>query len=142
MNSFFNKSKIGVLLAYALMIVLHNSQVLLNGRRIITPITLGPCSDVSLCRPMGIVRKSCRREQEDEHWEIDLSDREMDMLKVVSVFSSCITKLNIIEGLKKMDLKQMIQHVYRLQSLTTNTDYVLPDYEISVKHKTSIEKHT
>jgi hypothetical protein len=28
--------------------------------------------------------------------------------------------------------------VYRLQS---NTDYRLPDYEISVKHKTSIEKH-
>jgi hypothetical protein len=63
---------------------------------------------------MGIVHKSCQREQEDDHWEIDLSDREMDMLKVVSVFSSCITKLNIIEGLKKMDLKHMIQHVYRL----------------------------
>ena len=144
-NSFFNKSKIGVLLAYALMTVLihvHNSQVMLNGRRIITPITLGLCSDVSLCdsqRPMGIVRKSCRREQEDDHWETDLSDREIDMLRVVSVFSSCVTKFNIIEGLKKMDLKQMIQHVYRLQSFTTNTE--IPDYEISVQHTTSIEKH-
>ena len=84
---------------------------------------------------MGIIRKSCQREQEDDHWEIDLSEREMDMFIVVYVFSSSVTKLNI-EGLKNMNLKQMVQHVYRLQSFTTNTDY-----DISVQHKTSIEEH-
>ena len=42
------------------------------------------------------------------------------MLSVVSVFSSCVIKLNIIVGWKKMNLKQMVEHVYRLQSFTTN----------------------
>ena len=88
---------------------------------------------------MGIVRKNSQREQEDDHWEIDLSEREMDMLTVVSVFSSSVTKLNVIEGLKKMNLKQMVQHVFRLHSFTTNTD--LPVYDTSVQHKTSIEEH-
>jgi hypothetical protein len=88
---------------------------------------------------MGIVRKNSQREQEDDHWEIDLSEREMDMLTVVSVFSSSVTKLNVIEGLNKMNLKQMVQHVFRLHSFTTNTD--LPVYDTSVQHKTSIEEH-
>lgn len=71
-------------------------------------------------------------------WEIDLSEREIDTLEVVSVFSSCVTKLNIIEGLKKMNLKQMVQHIYQLQSFTMNT---LPDYGKSILHEISIEGH-
>ena len=89
---------------------MHNSQVLVNKRRITTPISFDPPPDVSVWshRPIGIIGKVCQREQDDDHWEIDLSDREMDMLYVVSVFFSCVTKLKIIEGLKKMNLKQIV----------------------------------
>lgn len=73
LNSFFNKSKIGVILAYALMTLLihaHNSQLLINGRRITNPISFDIFSHASVYgswRPMAIVGKSYQHEEEDEY---------------------------------------------------------------------------
>lgn len=141
LNSFFNKSKIGILLAYALMTVLihtHNVQMIVSGRRIISPIIVNPCellNDHRHARPIGIVNKHYRRQQEDDHWEIDLSEREMDMQVVVSVFSTSIKKLNITKALKKMNLKQMVEHVYCFQPYDIGVDSA-----VSSHHKTALEK--
>lgn len=85
-RSFFNKSKIGITLAYALMSVLihaHNSKVCVKGKH-----------NHFQNRPMGVVSKVSPVEEGADHWEIDVSDRQLDMELVVSAYSKCVCKMN------------------------------------------------
>ena len=73
LRSFFNRSKIGITLAYALMSVLihaHNSSVSAKGKRITRPIPAILCPT----RPMGVVKKQLAMEQGSGHWEMDLTE--------------------------------------------------------------------
>ena len=97
----------------------HNSHVLLSGRRIADPIITSPCQDIRAhgSRPIGIVQKHVQRKPEDDHREIDLSGREIDMHLVVSVYSASVKKLSVTQALKRMNLQQMVEHVYCFQPL-------------------------
>jgi hypothetical protein len=124
LNTFFNKSKIGILLAYGLMTVLihaHNSQTVKSGKRITYP----PFSNPSLnshslgpSRPNGIVRKHLERNPQDDHWEIDVSGQQIDLHLVVSVYSASVKILHITQALKQMSLMQMIKYVHDFQAFS------------------------
>ena len=83
-KSFFNKSKIGIFLAYA--IHYHNSQIHSQRKVIVKRIAASPFHGLATgrSRPIGIVPKSSCSQREgeengDEHWEIDLTDKQIDM---------------------------------------------------------------
>ena len=85
-KSFFNKSKIGIVLAYVLLTHYHNSRIHSQGKVIVRPIAASPFHGLATgrSRPIGIVRKnSCSQhegeENGDEHWKIDLMDKQIDM---------------------------------------------------------------
>lgn len=113
-RSFFNKSKIGIFLAYALLTVIihyHNSQIHSRGKVIVRPIAASPFHGLvtSRSRPIGIVPKTTHGQREDEengdeHWEIDLTDKQIDMDFIVPVYSNSIEKLRIMRALEHMKL--------------------------------------
>ena len=78
-NSLFNKRRIGILLAYALLTVVlnsYNSSIQKHGQRITRPITASPFFNVDLSdmKPIGIMPKA-RKEHavsNSDCWEIDI----------------------------------------------------------------------
>lgn len=63
-NNYFNRSRIGILLAYSLLhmiIYAHNSSKTVKGKRIIRPIAASSCkadqSATSTVKPIGIIPK-------------------------------------------------------------------------------------
>ena len=70
-----------------------------------------------LATGIGIVRKtSCsQREGEengDEHWKIDLTDKQIDM---ISLYSNSIAKLRM-RALEHMKLNQLLTQIFSFQS--------------------------
>ena len=113
-KSFFNKSKIGIVLAYALLTHYHNSRIHSQGKVIVRPIVASPFH--GLATGIGIVRKnSCsQREGEengDEHWKIDLTDKQIDM---ISLYSNSIAKLRM-RALEHMKLNQLLTQIFSFQ---------------------------
>lgn len=124
-KSFFNKSKIGIFLAYALLTVIihyHNSQIHSQGKVIVRPIAASPFHGLATgrSRPIGIVPKSSCSQHEgeengDEHWEIDLTDKQIDMDFIVPVYSNSIAKLRIMRALEHMKLNQLLTQISSFQ---------------------------
>ena len=114
LRSFFNKSKIGITSAYALMSVLihaHNSSLCLKGKRITTPISHMEPSNHCQTRPMGVVRKQADMEQGLQHWEMDLSENQLDMELVPLVFLHCLKKMRLFQALQEMKLCVHCNHI-------------------------------
>ena len=103
----------------SVLIHAHNSSLCIKGKRITRPVHAGISS--RLCsrqtRPMGIVEKQKGIEQGSDHWEIDLSEHQLDMEIVPSIF------IHIFEVLKGMKLNNMVQSVWLFQpySVTKQT---------------------
>ena len=60
---------------------------------------------------MGIVEKQKGIEQGSDQWEIDLSEHQLDMEIVPSMFIKCLHKIHTFEVLKGMKLNNMVQSV-------------------------------
>ena len=101
-KSYFNRSRIGVLLAYALITVIihsHNSAIKVNGNCVSRPITASPVSRKHLA-DIGISPKLKRREDDRSgSWEVDVRDCQVDMDKVKSVYKVSLYKLRIAQSL-------------------------------------------
>ena len=112
-NSLFNRSKMGILLAYALLsVVIHwyNSTQRKHGKLISRPIgaaTLASSQHNDLpILPVGITPKdrAAPSQQDDCYWEIDLSESTIDLHLVVDVYTVCIGKLRLVKNLMSMGL--------------------------------------
>ncbi len=106
MKSFFHRSTIGMCLAYALLSVIiyhHNSRIKIKHKVVFRPIEASPFihepSSV-IQNPVGIVPKLRKGNTEDDQWEIDLSEKEIDMEMTVSVYLASCKKLIILNGLQ------------------------------------------
>jgi len=105
LNSFFHRSKIGILLAYALLTVIihaHNTVTKIGGKSVSRPITAGPLrktehSVINNIHPVGVIPK--KNTQNLDHWEIDISESTLD-LDLIS--------LVLIQALKKLDFKRCL----------------------------------
>ena len=129
-NSFFNKSKIGIFLAYALLTVIihyHNSQMQSHGTTIVRPISASALHGLvpkNTRRPIGIVPKFTQRGWDvDDHWEIDLTETHMDMEFIVGVYSTSIAKLWILRSLKCMKLTQLLADVTSLRPFNLYSNF-------------------
>ena len=102
----------------------HNSEVLCTGKRTIQPISASPFKgkDIGESRPMGIAPKFYQHPESDNHLEIDISERILDMQLIVPIYLTSIQKLKIVEALKNTKLHQMAQHVYTFQPLSFSQD--------------------
>lgn len=126
LRSFFNRSKIGVALAYALMTVLihaHNSRTCEKGKRITKPLHIHSSQKNCQMRRMGVISKTSASELGADHWEIDVSEHQLDMEIVVSTYSHCVEKFQIFEALKERNLLNMVKCIssfqpYNLSSMT------------------------
>ena len=122
MKSFFSRSRIGLLLAYALLsvIIMHtcNTSQLVAGKQMIRPIT------ASLMRGMeatnlptvGLIRKDRERQinpldktsiSDPAHWEIDRSLRTLDYDVLLPIYSTSLDKLKINRLLQKGGLSRL-----------------------------------
>jgi hypothetical protein len=71
---------------------------------------------------MGVVRKQTDVEQGLDHWELDLSEHQLDMELVSSVFFHCVKKMHIFKAFQEMKLKNMMYSVCSLQPYTVNQE--------------------
>ena len=127
----FNRSRMGILLAYALLSVLiyaHNSATKVHGRTVISP--LSSCD----LKPIGIVPKVKRTQtlQNSSHWEIDVCESVMDMHVVVEVYTKSVKKHNIMKALENMGLCRLTDYVcsfvpYQLGPFATPSSCNLSD---------------
>ena len=74
----------------------------------------------SRSRPIGIVPKTTHGQREDEengdeHWEIDLTDKQIDMDFIVPVYSNSIEKLRVMRALEHMKLHQLLMQIFSLR---------------------------
>ena len=97
-GNYFNRSKIGVLLAYALLSVIlytHNTSARIHGKLVTRPILASQFRDTSAhgVKPMGIIPKDEPNKFNLDHWETDRSERNIDYGLVIPIISKIITKI-------------------------------------------------
>ena len=117
-NKYFNRSKIGILLAYSLLHMIlyaHNSSKIINGKRIIRPIatthlksTCTPDS-IKLSTPIGIMPKHSEllSKQDGCHqFEMDLSESTSDLSLLIPVYYNSLKKYQVMNSMIKDKLMQ------------------------------------
>ena len=110
-NSLFNRSKMGILLAYALLTVLihaHNSSEKIHGRFVIRPLVASG-SPACVTKPIGIMPKVREEQylQNSSHCEIDVTENVMDMQLIVPIYIRSMQKHQIMKVLGAMGLSRL-----------------------------------
>ena len=113
LNSLFTRTKIGILLAYAMLtLVIHsyNSSERRHGRRITKSIHSRHFQQPQIAlKPIGILPKFREQDnvQSTDHWEIDVTENTLDMELIVSIFIRSLQKHHIMKILQAMGLTRM-----------------------------------
>ena len=114
-------SKVGILLAYALLTVIlhvHNTSMRVGGKLVVRPITASPLRGTPSTnpKPIGIMPKERVQQQglqSADHWEIDISANIMDLGLILPLYLQSLQKLHILRELLKVKLTRLttlIQH--------------------------------
>ena len=114
-NTFFHKSQIGIFLAYALLTVIiysYNSALTAKGKSVARPIAASVYRGISPTNlpSIGIFPKQWLQYQHldgNEHWEIDVTDCQMDMEQVWSIYATSLQTLQANRSLAKMKLTNL-----------------------------------
>ena len=124
-NSFFNRSRIGILLAYALLTTIfysHNNATKLKGKNVVRPIvacSLQPTLATTM-KPIGIMPKERIHDPEQaDQWEMDMSNNSEDFSSIVPIFHTSLQKLQLKISLKKMKLMQITKSIKEFQQFTS-----------------------
>ena len=129
LNSFFHRSRIGILLAYALLTVIihaHNSVIKFSGKSIYRPITASnsdsEATSIDDFDPMGIIPKERNLESQDlDHWEIDISESTMDLDVIIPAYIQAIKKLELKRCLSKMKMETLGNMVCEFKEFQSQT---------------------
>ena len=115
-KAYFNRSRIGVLLAYALLMVMfdaHNSSVKISGKAVVRPIAA--CSMVSdtsfVTGLMPKYRPSMEESVGLDFWEIDVSGSLMDMEVTVEAYCKSIKKHLVKRALQKCGMVHLMKEI-------------------------------
>ena len=114
-NSIFCRSKVGILLAYALLtVVIHayNSSENKHSRLATQPITASKfrrhhVADNLL--PVGIIPKVRQSICSSDHFEIDVSDCVIDLEMVAMVYTESLKKLQVLRSVATMGLSRLFR---------------------------------
>ena len=129
---YFNRSRIGILLAYALMTVIihsHNSAIKMNGKYVSRPIIASLVSPhaVTNIPPIGITPKLTHKDNDmSGSWEVDIRDCEMDIDKIKSVYKVSLYKFRIAQSLASINLSQLQKNVFQFQPFSSHHAPVAP----------------
>ena len=145
-NKYFNRSRIGILLAYSLLHMIlyaHNSSKTINGKRIICPIAttyLKSAPDtIKSSTPIGIMPKHSKLLSEQhacDHWEKDLSEGSTDLTLVVPVYHDSLKKYQVMNSMKE----KLIQGVSKITSFKEFQPYKMTeDVSDTPKDKSTME---
>ena len=146
-NSFFHRSRIGILLAYALLTLIfhaHNSAERFAGKLVVRPIAASPLRGSSVAGsipPIGIMPKHQLQHKQQlqmqeggsDHWEIDVESTKLDVERILPIYQRSLQKLEIQRGLSKMKLCILTSMISQFQvfsqSSATNTERSHPAFE-------------
>ena len=123
-KSFFRRSRVGILLAYALLTMIfhaHNTSTRTGGKLSVRP--LKGISSATKVKPIGIIPKERSRQQcmeSSDHWEIDVSTTIMDMGQILPIYCRSLQKLEVRTELVKMKLTQLTHIVKHFQEFQTS----------------------
>ena len=100
-KSFFRRSRVGILLAYALLTMIfhaHNTSTRTGGKLSVRPISASPLKGISSAtkvKPIGIIPKERSRQcmESSDHWEIDVSTTIMDMGQILPIYCRSLQKV-------------------------------------------------
>ena len=128
-KSYFNRSRVGVLLAYALISVIihsHNAALKVNGKYVSKPIRASPYYSMSPKPPVnhppiGISPKLKHTEKVSETWEVDLRECQFDIEKVRSIYKCSLFKLDIARSLAGMKLTLLQKTVFDFEPFSVCT---------------------
>jgi len=117
LKSYFNRSKIGILLAYALLSVIlhaHNTSIRLSGKLISRPISASPFRRTlqsDSIESMGIIPKQLRNKLDNDHWETDTSEVIIDYGLVIPLYQRSLHKLYIVNGLIELKITELAKNI-------------------------------
>lgn len=138
-NSHFNKSKVGILLAYALLTVIihtHNTTRNVRGKIFSRPIAASPYrwNPPITLPPIGISPKFRNIENSPDVLEIDVTECELDIEYISSIYKTSICKLQITRSLASMKLQQLKDRVFGFEPFAAHilpvNDALLPNPEV------------
>ena len=146
-NKYFNRSRIGILLAYSLLhMILYadNSSKTNNGKRIICPIAttyLKSAPDtIKSSTPIGIMPKHSKLLSEQhgcDHWEKDLSEGSTDLTLVVPVYHNSLKKYQVMNSMIK---EKLIQGASKITSFKEFQPYKMTeDVSDTPEDKSTVE---
>lgn len=99
-NTFFHKSRIGILLSYALMMTIvhqYNSRNHSSRKSIINPVCV--CDDTAIANePMGIVSSDAIGQ--DQSWQQDHTDDIIDTTSILNILQASLSQLYILKAMK------------------------------------------
>ena len=129
LGNYFNRSKIGILLAYALLSVIlhfHNASTRVSGKLVSRPISASPfraalTADQSITvKPMGIIPKQHSNKLNIDYWEADTSETTVDYGLVIPVYQRSLQKLYIVNGLVKLNITELAKNISNFQEFFTS----------------------
>ena len=121
MNSLVRRSRIGVLLAYALLSVVmysHNSSAKIKGKTLVRPIIASPQRygrDNAHLPCFGISPKVRDQVREDDSFEADVSDCEIDLELVRSLYMASLNMFYLSKSLFTLNLSRLKESVTRFE---------------------------
>ena len=124
-NSKFHRSRIGVLLAYALLTAFmysHNTSVKVHGKSLVRPVIASPLRNTvhTMRLPsFGICRKVHEETQGSDSIEIDVSECEIDLDFVTSLYNTSLYKYYLLKSIESMNLSRLKELVIDFKSLNS-----------------------
>ena len=121
MNSLIRRSRIGVLLAYALLSVVmysHNSAMKIKGKTLVRPIIASPeryVRDNVHLPSFGICSKVRDQVREADSFETDVHDCEIDLDLVRSLYTASLNMYYISKSLLTLNLSRLKESVIRFE---------------------------
>jgi len=143
-KSYFNRSRIGILLAYAILHMIfhaHNSSVTIKGKKVIRPIEASPTwleADKSKCKAIGIMPKLRDENYQQDSWEMDLTENFSDCEAIVSILEKAIKRFQVMQVLLKEKLERMSYAVNSFEEYQPSYNSTLNDE--STTDQTSMNK--
>ena len=109
-GNYFNRSKIGVLLAYTLLSVIlytNNTSARIHGKLVTRPILASQFRDTLAhgVKPMGIIPKDKPNKFNLDHWETNRSEGNINL--VIPIYQRSSQKYYVYNGLMELQNTQL-----------------------------------
>ena len=123
MNSLIRRSRIGVLLAYALISIVmysHNSTVKFKGKTLVKPISCAASLQRSVKNHVdlpsfGLCPKVRHQQGVSDSYEIDISDCEIDIDLIKCLYKTSVTRYYLTRSLLSLNLPRLKELVIKFE---------------------------